>query len=897
MFLTTALLKKKSTVKEIAVYSDRNSGMVNNELPAKLYEFSNLEQLYLSADFKSLSPAIANLKQLNYLTISSGRIRVIPEGIGTLSKLESLTISGLRIDVLPSHLGNLKQLKNLTISYTNLKKLPDFINELTNLESLVVIDNPALTDISILAKGKLKKLNYLFIRNKLDDATLSPVFEIEGLETLKLGYNSLTEIPSTIERLQNLQILYLNYNNITEVPSVIAKLLLLEEIRLEGNQLEQFPTILKELPQLKKIGWTNNPLGKYCKELLEFPVEVINPYEKAAPKAKFAAFLDKIQACHFSPIQLDLFFDVQCNRMLPLGKYARVDFIALLRFDDRGFENSVIEKLVEYEQQKTTVHSIDKTSVVAILGKINAKKTSIKDALRKEGIGYSTKPTAEVTHLLVGSAIKDPAPLLDETYTLISEQAFQQYMNKWTAPYLLDRRNTGTLANLANLLLSPDSENQTLGVELLKGGGVPQELLSELFIVYKFCRNKKTAQKARKLLVNHASKNLLKSLKMRISLSSIKDRYLINGKIQKLTEGTEVEAWKVAQYAYQYDPLVWKEIVWLGLKDAPSNAAHSFLQKVVLDEVSMENGRFSVPPSLHPFLPLLYECCNFVEELSLHNIAEVPNGISKLTRLKTLNIYAHHGMIELPIDLGITPNLKSLQLYACQPNDWEPIFKLINSSPLLNKLNLNRSMLGGLAPNITSLKNIETLELVGRRMGAKDLKLLAKMPKLRSLICKDIPGHLSDDFLVLKNIEELSFEQGNQYSYNISPNIYRMSNLKALTIIGPAKIPNELNLITSLETLRIDFTYRRLNALQPYQVDQLIHLKKLMVRGEFDHFQKVIPIFKKLEYLELSFGQYNTDLLLDLLAKLPNLKVFKRYLNTTELLQFQSRFPQIQFIP
>lgn len=897
MFLTTALLKKKSTVKEIAVYSDRNSGMVNNELPAKLYEFHNLEQLYLSADFKSISPAIANLKQLNYLTISSGRIKLIPKEIGVLSKLESLTISGLNIEALPSELGNLKKLKNLTISYTNLKKLPDFINQLSNLESLVVIDNPALTDISILAKGKLKKLNYLFIRNKLDDATLSPVFEIEGLETLKLGYNSLTEIPEKIERLQNLQILYLNYNKITEVPDVIAKLLLLEEINLEGNELEQFPTIFKELPKLKKIGWKDNPLGKYCKELLEFPIEVINPYEKAAPRAKFAAFIEKIHHCQFTEIQLDLFFDVQCNRVLPVGKYSRTDFIDLLKFDDKPFENSVIEKLVEYEQQNTSVNPIKSDSVVAVLGKINAKKTTIKDTLKKEGIGYSTQIDDKVTHLLIGSTIKNHTPLLDEQYTLISEQAFQQYMNKWTTPYLLDRRNTGTVANLANLLLSPDSENQTLGVELLKGGGVPQELMSELFIVYKFCRNKKTAQKARKLLVNHASRNLLKSLKMRISLSSIKDRYLINGKIQKLTEGTEIEAWKVAQYAYQFDPLVWKEIVWLGLKDAPSEAACSFLQKVVLDEVSMENGKFNVPPSLHPYLPLIYECCNFIEELSLHNIADIPSGISKLTRLKTLNVYAHHGMIELPLDLGLTPNLNNLQLYACQPNDWIPIFRLINSCTLLRKLSLNRSMLGGLAPNITQLQNITTLELVGRRMGAKDLKLLAKMPKLQSLICKDIPGHLSDDFLVLKNIEELSFEQGNQYSYNISPNIYRMTNLKSLTIIGPAKIPDELNLISSLETLRIDFTYRRLNALQPYQVDKLVSLKKLMVRGDFDHFHKVIPSFQKLEYLELSFGKYNSDLLLEMLGQLPNLKVFKRYLSSTELVQFQTKFPQISFVP
>ena len=69
MYLSTALKKNKKSVKDIYIYSYEATAIIDGELPDELYEFTELESLYISHDVKAISPKIDQLKKLRSLTI------------------------------------------------------------------------------------------------------------------------------------------------------------------------------------------------------------------------------------------------------------------------------------------------------------------------------------------------------------------------------------------------------------------------------------------------------------------------------------------------------------------------------------------------------------------------------------------------------------------------------------------------------------------------------------------------------------------------------------------------------------------------------------------------------------------------------------------------------------
>jgi Leucine-rich repeat (LRR) protein len=896
MYLSTALDKKKSLVKDIAVYSDRDAAMINYELPAELYEFHNLEQLYLSCHFKNLSDKIAQLDKLTRLSLSSNRLTKLPKEIGQLSNLEHLSIQA-PIDQIPIEIGQLKKLKSLYISHTSIKTLPPFLAQLSFLERLVISKNSSLKDISAIGACRQPTLTNLSINNELYPKQLLPIFKVTSLTSLWINNNNLDELPTEINQLTSLQTLNLGNNQLKNLPEALLPLKQLTDIRFHLNQIEQFPTVLLQMPQLQKIIWTDNPLGTSCQEILQLPLSVINPYSNVVPRRKFEKFITTIKAQNFSSIQLDLFFNIQNTRPLPLATYQRHDFIRLTNFPDKTFVLSVVEKMLLYKQNYLEEQPLSKESSLCILGKVSLSKNNIKATLKKQGITYQTSINGKTTHVLVGTSIKDYSIL--NTYpktTLISEQIFQQYMNDWTDPYLLQKESVHSLQNIAALLLSQDTNNQALGIELLKGGGVPATLLTELFIVYKFCTDKKVAQKARNLVKRNASASLLDKLKLRIPLGSIKDSYLTNGKIQQLTEGTELIPWKIAQYAYRFNQSVWKNAAPLGLQDAPTAEAKSFLHQVVLDEAKrFDNmGRFTLRANWIPFSDLLFDPQHPIKELWVEKVS-LSNLVTQLKELRSIVLYGQTNNDQLPASLKKASMLETIYFFACEYQDWSSIMELVRPVSTLKTLRFSSSSLSNLPQNITTLTNITHIEL-STCCDAENLKKLAQIPQLRSLYCSNPSCDLDDAFLVLHNIQELNFERDNKSAYQVTPNIAQLKNLKALKLKGPAQIPDEINDLISLESLHIHFTYHRPQPLQAHQIDRLQNLHTLRINGELEGYEQVLPLFKKLEFLELYYGKYSNEVLLDLLGKIPSLKTFRRFLNPQDLALFQRKYPHINFI-
>lgn len=887
MLLNTALSKKnKTTVKYISV--DQYSGIRNHQLSEKVYEFTALEKLSLSGDFTILSSKIANLQDLQKLTISSNILKELPEEIGLLKNLVYLSIRGMELSQLPKSIYKLKKLRSLSISDSpKITVLPAGLSQLPNLENISIYWGNT-TDLTAFNSGfeALKELT--IAKSSLDDQAALPIFKLKNLRHLSITKSRLTSIPPDILNLKNLNTLVLKENKIEEIPAFIAQLSSLESLNFEENQLIKFPAFLSKMPAIQHLGWKNNSFGKYDKTLLDFPVKVTNPYDKVGEASKYRSFITKVKAQNFSAKALALFFKIQSNQPLEKELFKRADFIEILSFEDKNFRTTVIHQLLDYEKETFGAKTLQSDSALLVLGKTTLTKGEIRAILKEKGVTYQTKISPSTTHLLIGTvALKDYNLLANPAYTLISQQAFQQYSNAITKPYLLEDDNKDNLAQISSLLLSTNAENQSLGLELLKGGGTPKELLTELFIIFKLSEDKKVAAKAKQLLMANAPTEILEKIKLRINLRMIKDAYSTKDKLEELTEGTQLEVWKIAQYAYLYKPEIWARKIPLGLKNAPKKVAASFLLNAVQQQLHI--GVYTIEPSLLPYINLLYESCAFLKEIKFNQAAKNIDGIAALSKLESLNFYFVKNA-SFPKDLHLLPSLKSIEFTKTTTKDWSLVLNQLSQIASLKRFSLWSSMEVGLHPDISKLQSLEHFSCYNVPLQSESIEILAQLPHLKSLDLSSTSANLDDSYLLLKNIERLAFH--NAIRYKITPKISALKNLKSLILKGAPIFPDSIPAMPLLEELYIKTDYSA-PAVRYEQIKNLTNLKRLTILGNVENLQTLLPNFSKLEHLELYYNKIEFNDLLDALKQLPQLKTFHRYLSPQELITMEKALPYL----
>lgn len=888
MLLSTALSKKnKATVKYISIYG--YSGISNHQLSAEVYAFTALEKLHLLGEFTVLSPQIANLKNLQHLSISSSILKELPEEIGLLENLVYLSISGQQLTQLPKSIYKLKNLKSLHLSsLPKVTVLPTTLSQLPNLES-ISIRCGNMTDLRAFNTGFEALKNLLIFRSSLDDSSALPIFKLKNLVELSIIKSQLTVIPSDILHLKNLVSLVLKENKLTEIPTFIRQLPVLTTFDFEANLITVFPTFLSKVPFFQRIGWKDNLFGKYDKGLLQFPIEVTNSYEKAVDARKYHSFMEQVQKQRFSDTALDLFFKIQSNQPLEKGRFKRADFIEILSFENKNFRTTVINQLLEYEKEVFESKALNSDSALFVLGKTTLTKREIRAILKENQIAYHTKIHPNTTHLLVGSTgPKDYKLLANTAYTLVRQQGFQHYMNAITKPYLLEEENKDNLAQISSLLLSTNSENQSLGLELLKGGGTPKELLTELFIIFKFSEDKKVADRAKKLLLANAPTEILEKLKLRINLRITKEAYNTGDKLEQLTEGTSLEVWKIAQYAYHYKPHIWVPTIPLGLKNAPKAIAMPFLLNAVKQQV--ERDIYTVEPNLLPYIKLLYQSCSFLKELKFNRAAENIDGISALSALKRLNFYFIENAV-FPTDLYLVPNLEAVEFIGTGTNDWALVLNQLAQISSLKKISFWSSMRAGLHPDLSKLRSLEHFSCFNILLQKESVEIFAGLPHLKTLDLSNTSTNLDERYLSLKKLEKLCFH--NAMHYTVTPRISELTALKTLILKGGPHLPNNIPPMPLLEELYIKTDYAA-PLLQFEQIKNLTNLKRLTILGNVENLRTMLPHFSKLEYLELYYNKIELTDLIEALKQLPRLKTFHRYLSTQDLNTLKNALPDLE---
>jgi Leucine-rich repeat (LRR) protein len=218
-----------------------------------------------------LDQTIWTLTQLNFLEISQcPLIETLSEDIGKLIHLSTLTLTSNKLREIPNEIKNLENLRHLNLSNNQLKNLPkDLFLNLNSLETLNLSNN-LLEELPSFSDEKNKKLAIINLSH--NQLQILPDFpqQLENLSQIDLSSNQFQIFPNTLLHLNSLKIISIDSNQLTEIPCQLSQLHKLKELRFKSNPLKD--NRLKKLMEQDKI-----------KPVLEYLAKQWNDQQKTAP--------------------------------------------------------------------------------------------------------------------------------------------------------------------------------------------------------------------------------------------------------------------------------------------------------------------------------------------------------------------------------------------------------------------------------------------------------------------------------------------------------------------------------------------------------------------------------------------------------------------------------------
>lgn len=227
------------------------------------FKVKNKHVVYLSLSsrkIKTIPEEIGDLSYLQYIDLSYNEIERIPDSVGKLKELRSLNLDKNKIEHLPETLEELKYLESLSLVDNKIRSLPDSIGKLENLKELIL----AINYIKILPEsmGNLKLLEILHLGSNYIKEIPSSLGNLSSLAKLNLEYNKLEQLPDSIGNLCNLRHLLLEHNDLSEIPDSMGNLNSLEYVHLNDNKINSIPSSVGKLGNLKYLNLKNNKIKR-----------------------------------------------------------------------------------------------------------------------------------------------------------------------------------------------------------------------------------------------------------------------------------------------------------------------------------------------------------------------------------------------------------------------------------------------------------------------------------------------------------------------------------------------------------------------------------------------------------------------------------------------------------
>jgi internalin A len=173
-------------------------------------------------------------QQRDPMSLAEARIRKARENLET-----SLDLSGLGLTELPESIAQLSQLQWLTLIGNQLTTLPESVAQLSKLQML----NLGVNKLTTLPEPitRLPELRTLFLTYNQLTTLPESITRLSKLQALSLTRNRLTTLPEPITRLPELQRLYLDGNQLTVLPEILRNLTRLDRLYLHDNEALGLP--------------------------------------------------------------------------------------------------------------------------------------------------------------------------------------------------------------------------------------------------------------------------------------------------------------------------------------------------------------------------------------------------------------------------------------------------------------------------------------------------------------------------------------------------------------------------------------------------------------------------------------------------------------------------------
>ncbi len=513
-----------------------------DKFPREVLALKKLERLLLQKNkIRTIPKTIARLKQLKKLNASSNKLRQIPPALTSLDKLESLRLSSNFLKGLPEKIGSLKHLKKLYLDRNKIIELPGSMGECEALFALDLSRNKlnelpdALMQCHSLVKLLAAKNNLSSIPNRVD--------RLRQIQELDLRENKIELLSGSIGACQHLEQLQLSKNKIQNLPSSITLLKALTSLQLSNNQLKTLPSDLHQLKKLQHLDINRNPIEAFPETLLQMPwlAKLLLPASLKKYRG-LPAFFKKCIKAALPEKYYHLFYQLTMGMPVKTDKLTDDQLLYALRFHDPKVQEWARAIFVKKYSLPLSQQPLKPGSEIMVLGHTNFKITQLKKDLKKNNIRYVLKATPQTTHVVLGTGSFVESSMLTISLGYISETVLSEYLREKSTDFLLDSK-AEKVSPIAALLTSKIDANIRLALEMLKSGGVPKTLLSELFIASRSAETPALQREARSLLELNANAETRAALRLGLSLKGASKEV-----VQLFVEGTELDANKIKEW-------------------------------------------------------------------------------------------------------------------------------------------------------------------------------------------------------------------------------------------------------------------------------------------------------------------------------------------------------------
>ncbi len=481
-----------------------------NQLPAWIFECSQLEELIIRADQLSiLDFDFSKLKKLKTLKLNLPKLQSIPEEIGQLDQLDHLEINRIKATTFPEALCQLPLLRILVLNAVPLVELPSSFCKLKTLKQCTI------------KKGKLTTLPESF-------------GQLPHLYSLILSNSKIESIPDSLAQLDKLLVLDLSGNPLDHLPKGVEKLPSLEYFKAPISLFESMPIGFANMSKLNKIENAPN-LASGRKGYWIIPlIKLIN---KEKFEKDFAEFLMALLAEN----EEECLKRANDHWLIRAMSIPRIDFVRIYA-----------EEIIAIRYHQKPDKELNKDAVLTRYGSFNMSLKQMKENLKNIGLKYQTKNTAAVSHVLIGKLPKkDWASELQDHQVLITEKIIGRFIEKEDTPYLMDKDFESSSASVGQLLKSGQEDNIQIALEMIKTGGLPGHLITAVFIAYQESgRNVNIRRSLQRLLKQYGSLKLQQKLKKGFYYFGYNYfEATVRDSIKKYAQDTELNADEMAEYS------------------------------------------------------------------------------------------------------------------------------------------------------------------------------------------------------------------------------------------------------------------------------------------------------------------------------------------------------------